>query len=121
MCHPIKAGLYIQLHRHVLWLALLALLSGCASRGAGPPLVGGSPRSVVAAAVMGGVVHLDAFEQVLRRAGVDNSQALPALEAPFTPEDAAALYELLLEKPVTLANFGPRLAASSLLREVMEG
>jgi hypothetical protein len=121
MLHPMRTMLQTQLCRHVLWLTLLALLPGCATLNAGTPPGGGSPRGVVAAAVMGGAVQLDAFEQVLTLAGVDNLQVLPAREAPFTPEDAAALYELLLDKPVTLANFGPRLVASSLLREVMEG
>jgi Restriction endonuclease fold toxin 5 len=121
MRHPIKAGLYMQIRCHVLRLVLLALLPGCATRSEGPPLGGGGPRGVVASAVMGGIVRLDAFERVLLLAGVDNFQALPAREAPLTPEDAAALYEVLLEKPATLAGFGPRLVASSLLREVMEG
>jgi len=81
----------------------------------------GSPQALVASAVMGGLVVLDGFEVVLGLAGLDNFNDLPAREAPFTPEDAAALYDRLLDKPVTLAGFGPRLVASYLLREVMEG
>ncbi|MFP2925181.1 hypothetical protein ACLESO_08185 [Pyxidicoccus sp. 3LG] len=39
----------------------------------------------------------------------------------ITPENAAALFDALLEQPVTVASFGPRLVASRLLREVVEG
>jgi hypothetical protein len=82
---------------------------------------GGGPRTMVASAVMGGVVKLDAFEAVLVLAGLDNADDLPPREAPLTPEDAAALYDRLLDKPVPLARFGQRLVASYLLREAMEG
>jgi len=78
------------------------------------------PRALVARAVQGALHQGDAFEQVLLFAGIDNVGHLPPPEAPLTPEDAAELYDVLLEKPVTLAGFGPRLVASSLLREAME-
>ncbi|MDY7233152.1 Tox-REase-5 domain-containing protein [Hyalangium rubrum] len=79
------------------------------------------PGSVVTRSVASGLVRVDAFEELLRAAGVDNYFDLPKREAPFTPEDAAALYDLLLEKPVTLAGFGPRRVVAHMLHEVMEG
>jgi hypothetical protein len=72
--------------------------------------------------VQGRLVELDAFEALLLRAGLlDDSNSRLAREVDFTPEDAAELYEALFSKPVTLGSFGPRLVASYLLREVMEG
>ena len=78
------------------------------------------PRALVARAAQGALLQVDAFEQVLLFAGLDNVHHLPPREAPLTPEDAAALYDVLLGKPVTLAGFGPRMVASYLLREAME-
>ncbi|MFP2913128.1 hypothetical protein ACLESD_50615, partial [Pyxidicoccus sp. 3LFB2] len=67
------------------------------------------------------VVRGDALVEVLLRAGLPHAaDQLPA-EAPLSPEDAAALFDALLEQPVTVAGFGPRLVASRLLREVVEG
>jgi hypothetical protein len=63
---------------------------------------------------------MDAFEQLLVLAGVDNLGELPPPEAPLTPEDAAQLYDVLLDKPVSMANFAPRLVASYLLHEAIE-
>jgi hypothetical protein len=60
----------------------------------------------------------DSFIGLLRLAGLVE---LPPEEAPLSPEDAAALFDALLEQPVTVRSFGPRLAASRLLREVVEG
>jgi hypothetical protein len=71
--------------------------------------------------VQGGLWVLDDFEALLQRAGLNDSTPRPAREADLTPEDAAELYDALLSRPVTLFNFGPRLAASFLLCEVMEG
>ncbi len=79
-----------------------------------------TPKALVSRATLGALRELDAFEAVLSLAGIDNEAALPPREAPLTPEDAAALYDVLLDKPVTLGNFGPRLVASYLLREAME-
>ncbi len=76
---------------------------------------------MVARSVLGGLVQVDPFEAVLTFAGLNNVGDLPDRDAPFTPEDAAELYDRLLDKPVTLACFGQRLVASYLLREVMEG
>jgi hypothetical protein len=123
MRHPMTAGAHTQARRHVLWLALLALLTGCATHSAGlPPATRAKgPKALVASAVKGGFVQSDAFEMVLVLAGLNHADYLPAREAPFTPEDAAALYDRLLGSPVTLPGFGPRLVASFLLREAMEG
>jgi hypothetical protein len=82
---------------------------------------GGGPTGMVTRAVLGGLRQTDTFEQVLGLAGLDTPEAFPWPEAPLTPEDAAALYDVLLDKPVSLAQFGPRLVASFLLREAMEG
>jgi hypothetical protein len=82
---------------------------------------GGGPAPMPLPVVQGGLVILDGFETLLRRAGLGDCHLLPTSEAGFTPEDAAELYDALLVSPVSLANFGPRLAASSLLQEVMEG
>jgi hypothetical protein len=79
------------------------------------------PRALVARAALGGLREQDAFEHVLLRAGLEHSEELPPREVPLSPEEAAGLYEVLLDKPVTLGGFGPRLVASYLLREAMEG
>jgi len=79
-----------------------------------------APGALVARSALGGLLQVDRFEEVLLLAGVDNVGELPPREALLTPEDAAALYDVLLNKPVTLGNFGPRLVASYLLREAME-
>jgi hypothetical protein len=127
-------------HR-ALWLVLFVVLTGC-STVSGPPMggmaafrgmrhekatqartlssCGAAPGTLVTGALLGRLRDADDFEQVLLLAGVDNVDALPPREAPFTPEDAAALYDVLLDKPVTLHNFGPRLAVSYLLLEAME-
>jgi hypothetical protein len=115
-----------------LTLALLVLLTGCATTGRPPSsarpergehldLGGGGPAPLPPSLVQGRLVESDGFEALLIRAGVDDSGLLPPRETDFTPEDAAELYDVLLSRPVTLAGFGPRLAASYLLREVMEG
>ncbi|QRN99257.1 hypothetical protein JRI60_09655 [Archangium violaceum] len=109
-------------HRSALALTLLVLLTGCVT---GAPLdTGGGgpgPASIPPQLVQGRLVELDAFEALLLGAGLNDSSLLPPREADFTPEDAAELHDVLLSRPVTLARFGPRLAASYLLREVMEG
>ncbi len=84
------------------------------------PMGRANPKALVSRATLGALGELDAFEAVLSLAGIDNEAALPPREAPLTPEDAAALYDVLLDKPVTLGSFGPRLVASYLLREAME-
>ena len=81
---------------------------------------GSGPRALVVRAAQGALHQVDAFEQVLLLAGLDNVHHLLSREAPLSPEDAAALYDVLLGKPVTLPGFGPRMVASFLLREAME-
>jgi hypothetical protein len=91
-----------------------------AAQGSSTASGGASPRALVARAALSGLQRLDTFEEVLVLAGIDNAGELPPHEAPLSPEEAAALYDVLLDKPVTLASFGPRLVASFLLREAME-
>ncbi|RKH13671.1 hypothetical protein D7V97_04940 [Corallococcus sp. CA053C] len=62
----------------------------------------------------------DTFEELLVRAGLEDLDALPVRRNPFTPEDASEVLERLMEKPVTLGTFPPRMAAGFLLREVLE-
>jgi len=78
------------------------------------------PRAMVTRSTQSALLKVDRFEDVLRLAGLDNVSNLPPREAPLTPEDAAALHDTLLDKPVTLGSFGPRLVTSYLLRELME-
>ncbi|WNG39839.1 hypothetical protein F0U61_43780 [Archangium violaceum] len=108
-------------HTSTLALVLLVLLTGCATgRGEHLDRGGGGPASLPPQLVQGLLVELDGFEALLLRAGVNAPDLLPPGAEDFTPEDAAELYDVLLSRPVTLADFGPRLAAASLLREVME-
>jgi len=115
-------------HTRLLALVVLALLTGCATsseavheRGEQLDTGGGGPGPLPPSVVQGRLLVLDDFEALLQRAGLNDSTPRPAREADFTPEDAAELYDALLSRPVTLFSFGPRLAASFLLREVMEG
>ncbi|WP_224370340.1 Tox-REase-5 domain-containing protein [Hyalangium versicolor] len=117
----------LVLHPAVRWMVLVlaGVLGGCATDSARPFRGGaagrGGPPAMVARSVLGGLQQMDPFEAVLLFAGLNSGEDLPEREAPFTPEDAARLYDRLLDTPVTLAGFGPRLVAASLLREVMEG
>jgi hypothetical protein len=119
-----------------LTLAVLVVLVGCAtgrpaaqlspsspdsSHAAPLDRGGGGPAGIPPLLVQGRLVEVDAFEQLLLRAGLDDVHQLPPREADLTPEDAAELFDVLLSRPVTLFGFGQRLAASYLLREVMEG
>jgi hypothetical protein len=72
-------------------------------------------------AVLGGLVQVDSFEDLLLLAGLDHVHDLPPRGAPLTPQQAARVLTVLLHKPVTLACFPPRMAAGHLLREVLEG
>jgi len=78
---------------------------------------GGGPASMSLPLVQGRAVESDGFELLLFRAGLNDSQLWPPYEADLTPEDAAELYDALLARPITLFNFGPRLAASYLFSE----
>jgi hypothetical protein len=68
-----------------------------------------------------GAVRVDAFESLLVLAGLDDFNDLPPRGAVLTPEEAFRLLALLLNKPVTLGSFPPRMAVCHLLREVLEG
>jgi hypothetical protein len=79
-----------------------------------------SPAEMAVRTVAGGLRRSDAFEALLVSAGLDNIGDLPPSGAPLTPDEAARLLAVLLRKPLTLANFPPRMGASHLLREVLE-
>ncbi|RKH37821.1 hypothetical protein [Corallococcus sicarius] len=66
-------------------------------------------------------VEADAFERLLVLAGLDPRDERPLRESSLTPTQATQLLAALLKKPVTAGNFPPRMGASLLLREVMEG
>jgi hypothetical protein len=68
-----------------------------------------------------GLVEVDTFEKLLVYAGLDATGELPSRVNPLAPEEAARVLTLLLQKPMTLGNFPPRMAAAHLLREVLEG
>jgi hypothetical protein len=80
-----------------------------------------SPAEVAVRTVASGAVQSDAFEMLMVYAGLDNSSDLPPSGHPLTPDEAARVLAALLKKPVTLANFPPRMGASHLLREVLAG
>ncbi|MBN9682541.1 hypothetical protein JYJ93_08895 [Corallococcus sp. NCSPR001] len=67
-----------------------------------------------------GLLDVDAFETLLVRAGMEDVDALPLRRNPFTPDDAVEVLDRLMEKPVTLGTFPPRMVAGFLLREVLE-
>jgi len=80
-----------------------------------------SPAQMAVRAVASGAVQVDAFENLLALAGLDNFNDLPPRGAPLTPQEAARVLTVLMNKPVTLGSFPPRMAACHLLREVLEG
>lgn len=63
----------------------------------------------------------DAFERLLAQAGLEPGDELPLRDAPLTPRQAARLLAILLNKPLKMGHFPPRMGASLLLREVLEG
>jgi hypothetical protein len=67
-----------------------------------------------------GLLEVDAFEKLLMYAGLDPTEDLPPRANPFPAEEAVRVLALLLQKPVTLGNFPPRMAAAHLMREVLE-
>jgi hypothetical protein len=79
-----------------------------------------SPNEMTARTVASGAVRVDAFEALLAYAGLDNMGDLPPRGHPLTQDEAARLLGVLLRKPVTLANFPPRMGANHLLHEVLE-
>ncbi|QSQ21132.1 HNH endonuclease [Pyxidicoccus parkwayensis] len=80
-----------------------------------------SPTDLAVLAVETGMLEVDAFEKLLVYAGLDPTEDLPVRVNPLTPDEAARVLGLLLNKPLTLGNFPPRMGASFLLREVLEG
>ncbi|QRK14158.1 hypothetical protein JQX13_48700 [Archangium violaceum] len=80
-----------------------------------------SPAEMAVRAVASGAVQVDAFEHLLLLASLDNFNELPPRGAPLSPQEAARVLMVLLNKPVTLGSFPPRMAACHLLREVLEG
>ncbi|GMT98464.1 hypothetical protein KH5H1_25830 [Corallococcus caeni] len=67
-----------------------------------------------------GLMDVDTFEKLLVRAGLEDVEELPLRRNPFTPDDAVEVLGRLMEKPVTLGTFPPRMAAGFLMREVLE-
>ncbi|MCP3100255.1 restriction endonuclease fold toxin 5 domain-containing protein [Myxococcus sp. K15C18031901] len=61
----------------------------------------------------------DAFDALLRAAGLDERDAQPLEGGALTPTQAARLMKVLLAKPVTLGQFPSRLAVGHVLRSVM--
>ncbi|MGZ3457733.1 MAG: Tox-REase-5 domain-containing protein [Archangium sp.] len=80
-----------------------------------------SPAEMAVRAVASGARQADAFEYLLLLAGLDNVNDEPPRGVPLTPQEAARVLAVLLNKPVTLGSFPPRMAACHLLREVLEG
>ncbi|QRK13558.1 hypothetical protein JQX13_10775 [Archangium violaceum] len=76
---------------------------------------------MTARAVASGARQADAFEYLLLLAGLDNVNDAPPRGAPLTPQEAARVLAVLLNKPVTLGSFPPRMAVCHLLREVLAG
>ena len=86
----------------------------------GTVLITSRPGEQVRLAVELGLLDVDAFEKLLFRAGLEDLDELPLRRNPFTPEDAVEVLGRLMEKPVTLGAFPPRMAAGFLLREVLD-
>jgi hypothetical protein len=80
-----------------------------------------SPVEMAVRAVASGTRQADAFEYLLLLAGLDNVDDAPPRGAPLTPQEAARMLAVLLNKPVTLGSFPPRMAVCHLLREVLKG
>ena len=80
-----------------------------------------TPNDMAVLAVETGMLEVDAFERLLVLAGLGGVDVLPPRVNPFTLEEAERLMALLVQTPVTLGNFPPRMAVGHLLREVLEG
>ncbi|RKH11938.1 hypothetical protein D7V97_09760 [Corallococcus sp. CA053C] len=81
-------------------------------------VTGASPvRMTVALANPG--TQVDAWEQLLTDAGLEEGDARPLSGGALTPTQAARLLTVLLGKPVTLGTFPARMAVGLLLREVL--
>lgn len=62
----------------------------------------------------------DAFDALLRSAGLEERDTRPVEGSSLTPVQAARLLEVLLGKEVTLGQFPARVAVGFMLREVLE-
>ena len=78
------------------------------------------PADMAVRAVASGAVQVDAFEELLALAGLDDFNALPSRGDALTSEEAFQVLALLVNRPVTLGSFPPRMAVCHLLREVLE-
>jgi hypothetical protein len=67
-----------------------------------------------------GGVQVDAWEQLLTDAGMEDRDERPLPGSALTPTQAERLLVVLLRKPVTLGTFPARMAVGHLLREVLE-
>ncbi|EPX63273.1 hypothetical protein D187_005679 [Cystobacter fuscus DSM 2262] len=97
------------------------LLSRRGERVQGTKVAMASPAEMAVRAVASGARQADAFESLLLLAGLDNVNDEPPRGAPLTTEEAARVLAVLLNKPVTLGSFPPRMAVCHLLREVLDG
>ncbi|MFB1484680.1 Tox-REase-5 domain-containing protein [Corallococcus sp. RDP092CA] len=88
---------------------------------AGTALITTSQGERTRLVVQMGLLEVDAFEKLLVLAGLDDLDELPLRHNPFTQDDAVEVLGRLMQKPVTLGSFPPRMAAGFLLREVLEG
>jgi len=78
-----------------------------------------SPTGMAVRSVTQGAVRVDAFEHLLLLTGLDAFEGSLPRGATLTPREATRLLEVLLQQPVTLASFPPRLVMGHLLREVL--
>lgn len=77
------------------------------------------PAEITVRAVSSGAVQVDAFEDLLLRAGLSNISHGPPRGGPLTPREAERVLGMLLNMPVTPGSFPSRLAVCHLLREVL--
>ncbi|WP_456318759.1 hypothetical protein [Corallococcus silvisoli] len=81
---------------------------------------GGSVAGPVRDAMPRSASEEDSWEKLLTDAGLEAQDVRPLAGGALTPAQAARLLGQLMQKPVTLGNFPPRMAAGFLLREVLE-
>ncbi len=114
------------------WSLLLAcVVVGCASAPRpfdpgevphfGPRASTRSELTTTVRLVFSSTHEVDAFEKLLVAAGLEDPGARPRHGRALSPSEAARLLALLMNRPVTLASFPPRMVAGHLLREVQEG
>lgn len=78
------------------------------------------PGETIARVVVGGAMQVDPFEDLLSHAGLKTVQELPPRDRALTPDGAALLLNLLMNRPLSLRKYPQRMGACFLLREVME-